>query len=127
MRRALAGLAALLAVAIAGPAARAQPPQGDPAQGQALFQDRCGMCHVLGGQGMGPELTGVVGRKSAIVPGFSYTPALAASGLTWTPDNLDRWLADPRALVPGTAMRIKVLVAGDRRDLIAYLATLRTH
>ena len=67
------------------------------------------MCHVIGGVGMGPDLTGVVGRKAASVPGFNYTPALSSSGLTWTRANLDRWLTDPRALVPGTAMRVKVL------------------
>ena len=89
-----------------------------------MFQDRCGMCHVIGGVGMGPDLTGVVGRKAASVPGFNYTPALSSSGLTWTRANLDRWLTDPRALVPGTAMRVKVLNEADRRNLIAYLTTL---
>lgn len=103
--------------------ARAQ----DAGAGQSLFQDRCSMCHVLGGQGMGPDLTGVVGRKAASLPNFNYTPALTSSGLTWTRSTLDRFLTDPRALVPGTAMRAKLPAPADRADLIAYLATLSKH
>lgn len=114
----------LVAALVSASAALAQPPAGDVARGQALFQDRCGQCHVLGGQGMGPDLTGVVGRKAGSAPGFSYTPALTASGLMWTPASLDHFLTDPRALVPGTAMRVKLIDPAQRADVIAYLASL---
>jgi cytochrome c2 len=114
----------LVAALVRASAALAQPPVGDVARGQALFQDRCSQCHVLGGQGMGPDLTGVVGRKAGSAPNFSYTPALTASGLTWTPASLDRFLTDPRALVPGTAMRVKLIDPARRADVIAYLASL---
>jgi len=122
MIRAVLSLAAGLSLMAA--AAQAQGPAGDSTHGQSLFQDRCSMCHVLGGQGMGPDLTGVVGRKAGALPGFNYTPALIASGLTWTPAQLERFLTDPRGLVPGTAMRIKLSDPTDRRDLVAYLRTL---
>jgi cytochrome c len=102
----------------------AQANAQDASAGQSLFQDRCSMCHVLGGQGMGPDLIGVVGRKAASLPNFNYTPALTSSGLTWTRATLDGFLTDPRGLVPGTAMRVKLPAASDRADLIAYLATL---
>jgi cytochrome c len=80
---------------------------------------------VLEGVGQGPSLIGVVGREAGTDPGHDYTAALKASGLTWTPANLDRFLAGPRTLVPGTAMSETVADPTQRRDLIAYLATLQ--
>ena len=117
---AAAGAAALAA-------ATALPP-GDAAHGKAAFAARCGLCHSagdVGEAGQGPPLAGVVGRKAATQPGFDYTAALKASHLTWTPANLDRFLAAPSALVPGTAMPIAVGDAKTRADLIAYLATVK--
>jgi cytochrome c len=58
------------------------------------------------------------------VPGYDYSPALKASGLVWTRENLDRWLAGPERLVPGQKMGYSVPDARDRSDLIAYLETL---
>jgi cytochrome c2 len=43
------------------------------------------------------------------------------SGLRWSADNLDRWLADPRKFIPGVRMPIRVLDPATRRDIIAYL------
>lgn len=82
------------------------------------------MCHAPAGDGQGPSLKGVVGRKAGTLPGFSYSAALAASGLTWTAANLDRFLAGPQDFVPGTAMQVMIADPVQRRDLIAYLATL---
>ena len=112
-----------LGAVMAASAAHAQP--GDVAKGSAVYDDRCSGCHVIGGVGQGPNLAGVVGRKAGASPGFDYTPALTASGLTWSPANLDRWLMGPQKLVPGTAMMTLVPDATERRDLIAYLATLK--
>ena len=83
------------------------------------------MCHVAGGGGQGPSLKGVVGRRAGSLPGFAYTPALKGSGLTWTAANLDRFLTNPAALVPGTAMVVRINDAAQRSALIAYLATQR--
>ena len=58
------------------------------------------------------------------IAGFNYSQALGSSGLTWTPANLDRFLAGPAKLVPGTAMQVALPDAAKRADLIAYLATL---
>lgn len=80
---------------------------------------------MIGGVGQGPNLAGVVGRKAGAAPGFGYTAALKGSGVTWTPANLDRWLTGPQKLVPGTAMTTIVPDAAERRELIAYLATLK--
>jgi cytochrome c len=97
----------------------------DAAKGADVYDDRCGSCHVIGGVGQGPSLAGVVGRKAGAAPGFAYTEALKRSGLVWTPANLDRWLTGPTKVVPGTAMNVEVPSAAERRELIAYLATLK--
>lgn len=97
----------------------------DLANGSDVFQSRCSQCHVLSGVGQGPNLIGVVGRKAAALPGYPYSAALKASGLTWTPANLDAFVQGPTKLVPGTAMRVVLADPNDRRDLIAYLATLK--
>ena len=67
--------------------------------------------------------SGVVGRPSASVAGAVYTKALQGAHLTWTPDQLDKFLTDPATTVPGTAMPMSVADAKDRADLIAYLAS----
>lgn len=113
--------AALLLVASAAQGQAA----GDAAKGAGVFDDNCSECHALQGAGQGPSLIGVVGRKAAALPGYDYTAALKASGLVWTPANLDRFLAGPKKLVPGTAMSVEVVDPTQRRNLIAYLATLR--
>jgi len=115
--------ALVVSAALAAGAAHAQP--GDAAKGAGVYDDRCSGCHVIGGVGQGPNLAGVVGRKAGAAPGFDYTPALKGSGLTWTPANLDRWLTGPEKVVPGTAMVTLVPDAAERRDLIAYLETLK--
>jgi cytochrome c2 len=97
---------------------------GDPAKGQAVFEDRCTLCHAPGG-GQGPSLKGVVGRKAGSLPGFAYSAALAGSGILWSEASLNAFLSDPAKLVPGTAMRVIVPDGDERRDLVAYLASLR--
>ena len=123
MRRSEFRNAALAVVLMAAGAAHGQT--GDAAKGADAYDDRCSGCHVMGGIGQGPNLAGVVGRKAGATPGFGYTAALKGSGLTWTPANLERWLAGPQKLVPGTAMTAVVPDAVERRELIAYLATLK--
>ena len=123
--KALLLAAASGAVALGALAAAAQP-AGDPAKGADVFNDRCTDCHTLGATSQGPDLVGVVGRKAASLPDYPYTDALRACGLTWTPDNLDRFLSGPRQLVPGTAMDAIVPTEDERRDLIAYLAAAKS-
>jgi cytochrome c len=89
---------------------------------------QCATCHNFQeGQGkkVGPDLYGVVGRKIASVPAFSYSSALKAVNGTWTFDALNKWLTDPRGDVPGTAMTFAGLSNEKQRaDVIAYLNTL---
>ena len=100
----------------------------DASAGKRVFQSQCSICHSPrpGRNIVGPSLFGVVGRHSGSIPTFSYSTANRRSGLTWNVATLDRYLAAPRQVVPGTLMTYPGL--GDtkeRADLIAYLATLR--
>jgi cytochrome c len=118
----VSGISAAVAPAAVAPA-RAQ----DAAEGRSVFQSQCGICHSPqpGRNIIGPSLSGVVGRHSGRVPGFRYSSANLASGLTWDPATLDRYLAGPQQVVPGTLMTYPGLKDPRRRaDLIAYLATL---
>jgi cytochrome c2 len=125
MARSSHWLAALFAAGLAASAGAAVAQPGNAVNGSGIYDDRCSGCHVVGGVGQGPNLAGVVGRKAGVATGFEYTAALKNSGLTWTAANLDRWLEGPAKLVPGTAMTVVVPDADERRDLIAYLATLK--
>jgi cytochrome c len=97
---------------------------GDAARGARVFQ-QCAACHsVQAGQHMtGPSLANVFGRKAASVPGFErYSDALRHSNIVWAPQALDKWIANPQAMVPGTAMTFAGIRDGSARaDLVAYL------
>ena len=85
----------------------------------------CKSCHVLekgAGNAVGPNLHGVFGRRAGSVPGFAYSPGLKATGIVWDAPDIDRWIANPRAVVPGTKMSYAGMEnAKDRADLVAYL------
>jgi len=89
---------------------------------------RCTSCHTLepgGGALQGPNLYDIVGRASAADSGFSYSSAMADYGLPWTYENLDHFIANPRAEVSGTAMSFAgIRNDEDRANLLAYLASL---
>ena len=95
----------------------------DVARGEKRFTD-CAACHSLapGINNVGPSLAGIFSRKAAAVPDFRYSAAMRKSGITWTPQTLDEFIADPQALVPANRMPYAGLPdAAARADLIAYL------
>jgi cytochrome c len=97
---------------------------GDPERGKRIYQV-CSGCHSLDEDDVGPRHRGVVGRMAGTVPGFGYSPALKGSHIVWTEENLDRWLTNPQALVPGAMMFFQLPGAKDRADVIAWLALQR--
>lgn len=100
---------------------------GNAVAGKTVYA-RCAACHSVDTpvNRLGPSLLGVVGRKAATVPGYNYSPALKASGLMWTPVQLDAFLAAPRLKVPGNKMGFLGLAnAADRANVIAYLGSTK--
>ena len=98
---------------------------GDAARGEKRFEE-CASCHSLaaGQNGVGPSLHDIVGRQAASLDDFRYSPAMRRSGITWTPQTLDTFIADPQKVVPANRMPYAGLTDSDARaDLIAYLET----
>jgi cytochrome c len=116
--RAFVAFAILLgAMAATGSPAKAA---GSVGRGEELYQG-CQDCHSIEKNDVGPMHKGVVGRTSGTVPGYNYSPALRSAKIVWTEENLDKWLTDPQAFIPGTKMFYEVKNPQDRADLIAFL------
>lgn len=124
MKAGLILLPAALAMACA--AIQAQPAPTSAA-GERAYR-KCYSCHSLepGKNDLeGPTLNRIVGRPIAAEPNFTYSPAMrgfAQSNPVWTRELLDRFAADPQALVPGTSMTFTGMAdAAERQALIDYL------
>jgi glucose/arabinose dehydrogenase/cytochrome c2 len=109
--------------------ASAQASAADANAGKTVFRQQCALCHSAepndGGGAQGPGLHGVFGRTAASGEGFSYTPALKNSKLKWDATTLDKFLASPTTVVPGSAMVIPVADNKDRENVIAYFSELK--
>jgi len=97
------------------------PLPGDASRGADIYEAKCGACHSLDSNRIGPKHRGVFGRRSATAPGFHYTAALKKLNVVWNRQTLDRWLQNPTAMAPGTAMGYRLTVPQQRADVIAYL------
>lgn len=106
-----------------GPAPAVPADEAVLAKGERVFRNQCRGCHSLtpGVHIAGPSLHGVVGRNAGEVADFEYSRVLQEAQLVWTPEVLDRFLADPDALLPGTRMVFWGLPEDARRPLIDYL------
>ncbi|MEE2567472.1 c-type cytochrome [Hyphobacterium marinum] len=123
MTAVIASMAAGFTPAAAQDVAEANPLlTGDLTRGERLYRQRCAACHALDANRAGPSHRGVVGREAGTVSGYRYTAALRDSGLIWTPEALDEWLANPPAMVPGTSMGVRIPNAQARADIITWLA-----
>jgi len=105
------------------------PAVGDPAKGQDIFNENCSTCHTAAATSADSttlSLFGVVGRKAGSNADFSYSPAMQGAGFVWTPEKLNAYIANPPAVVPNNIMYFPGLPdAGQRADLVAYLASLK--
>jgi cytochrome c len=102
--------------------------EGDAEKGEKVFR-KCKACHVVDSatNRVGPSLQNIIGRTAGTVEGFKYSPAMTAAGeggLTWTEENIDKYLADPKGFVEKNKMAfVGVKKENERADVIAYLKT----
>lgn len=104
--------------------------EGAADHGKAVFNTNCKICHAVGPgakAGVGPAQNDLVGAVAGARPGYNFSAAMkeaGSKGITWTPENLDKFLENPKAMVSGTKMVFPGLKnAKDRADVIAFLAT----
>ena len=103
---------------------------GDPKRGEKLFED-CRACHAVDARSRtkwGPVSTASSGDARASCDDFRYSPALKRSGITWTPQTLDAFIADPQKM-PCRANRMPYAgmpEARDRADLLTYMEQVFT-
>lgn len=116
----------------AAPEAKAEPlpirlASASADKGQSAAK-KCASCHSFekgGPNKVGPHLWGVVDRQRAHEGGFEYSAALKEKGGTWTYDELDHFLANPKGYVPGTKMAFAGITSpAERADVILYLRSL---
>ena len=110
----------LALAAMSAPSASA----ADVENGRKLFR-QCEACHAVDAGGknkIGPNLHGVIGRKAGLVDGYSYSKAMAASGIVWDDANLGEYLERPAAFLKGNKMAFAGMRKDtDRADVIAYI------
>jgi cytochrome c len=95
----------------------------DVEKGKAVFE-QCAACHSLDGSGDydGPTLKDVIGRKAGSLEDYRYSAAMKRSDMVWDASTLDKYVADPQALIPGNRMAFAGIAdKGERDDLIAFL------
>jgi cytochrome c len=93
------------------------------AEGEKVFR-QCKACQSLeaGKKGVGPSLSGLIGRKSGSMEGFAYSPAMQNANVTWDAENLTKYAADPKGFVAGNKMAFAgVKKEEDLKNLVAYL------
>jgi cytochrome c len=122
----LAVLVAGLAMSTATAWAQAGGAQaGDATKGERVFALQCKACHTLerGGSSVtGPNLYGLMARKSGTAPGYGFSEAMRRFAIEWNDQTLANYLRDPKGDMPGT----KMVFAGIKRpdqlaDVVAYL------
>ncbi len=100
------------------------------ASGEDLFKQQCAACHAIqkdAPMGMGPNLSGIVGRSAGTVQGFPHSEEFtkALNGKAWTPELLDKWLENPQQVAKGTYMMYQQPDAAVRSAIINYLKTIK--
>ncbi|MDE2593003.1 MAG: c-type cytochrome [Burkholderiales bacterium] len=100
---------------------------GNADRGGDVFDSQCAECHSVkaGKNKKGPSLFASIGRKAGTVPDFVYSDAMKQSGITWSPDKIEAYIAAPKTVVPGGKMKFDgKLTTQESADLLAFLTTL---
>ena len=122
MRKWVLAVAMIVAMPVAASAADAEA-------GKAVF-GKCKACHQIGEgakNAVGPNLTGVIGRKAGSMEGFTYSEAMKGSGLIWDEATFKEYIENPKKKVAGNKMVFMgVADATDRDNLTEYLKTFST-
>jgi cytochrome c len=120
---ALSGMTYLLLSSSAS--SQAPATQGPDAAGQLLFNNACRTCHTMreGDNRQGPNLHRIVGRKAGSLSGYGYSSAMKEADFVWDADKLDRFMANPDAVVSGNSMKPYggLASADDRAKIISFL------
>lgn len=110
---------------------------GDPEKGKKVFK-KCAACHAIGEGAklkVGPPLNAIFGRVAGSYEGMKYGKHLVEAGeagLVWTPEEMFAYLENPKKYLRSrldnkkakSKMAFKLKKKKDRRNLIAFLATL---
>ncbi len=94
--------------------------------GQEVFRAKCIGCHAIACNRSGPKLAGILGRKAGSVADFTgYTKEMKSAGFEWSRERLDKFLADPGAMVAGTTMASagRLSSASDRKRVIDFIVS----
>jgi cytochrome c len=113
----------VLAVALLASGSGVAHAQGDTAEGAKVYR-KCAVCHVVDKpqNRVGPSLLGLMGRPAGTVEGFKYSDAMKNSGIVWSAETLDAYIADPKGYIPGNKMAFAGLKKPEERaDVIAYI------
>ena len=104
--------------------AAAQEKPSDP--GMMMFNNACRTCHTIreGDNRLAPNLYGIIGRKSGTVSGYyGYSSSMRSADIIWDEKNLDQFIANPAAVVPGHTMKpfTGVGSADGRAKIVGFL------
>ena len=112
------------AIALLATLATAYAQDSDNA-GQIAYNNACRTCHSVrdGDNRLGPSLYDIIGKKAGTISGYDSSPAMRQSGIVWNEEKLDKFIADPEAVVHGNAMKPYGGIASEdeRQKIIAYL------